>query len=170
MIVRKHDSMTFTGEAWYSDCETYRYLLRRRWSAAPQWLFIGCNPSTATEQTPDATITRMCIRAETANAGGLTVCNVHALRSTDPNALIKAEDPTGSDNLDVLRRMIAQHDTIVCGWGNHRAVRGQAKVVLALIRAQNKVPLAININADGSPAHPLYQSYARQPMPLPEAA
>lgn len=166
MIVRRHKDGDVDSSAWYSDCERYRYLLTRTWSAAPPWLFIGCNPSTATERANDPTIERMQRRAVAAGAGGLMVANANALRSTDPDGMAKAEDPTGPLNDDVLRVSINEASTIICGWGNHRLIRERGRFVYALILAAGKVPMCLKQNKDGSPGHPLYISYTQQPRPM----
>lgn len=165
MIVRTATDMLTRSEAWFSDCEQYRYLLRYVWSDAPRWLFLGCNPSTATHLKLDATLTRMRTRAERAGAGGFDVGNVAALRSTKPDGMKMVPDPVGPENDTVLSQLIAENETIICGWGNHPLIRTRALEVLAMIRAAGKTPSYLKLNADGSPTHPLYVPYSLGPTP-----
>ena len=85
--------------ATFSPCRTWRYSLWRIWQPGkPYVVFIGLNPSTATEVEDDPTI-RRCIRyAQDWDYGGLYMLNVFALRSTDPKALYRHSDPKGPDN------------------------------------------------------------------------
>lgn len=170
MINKTHSTLLMESWAWYSDDERYRYLLRRIWSTGPApgpaWLFIGTNPSKATELANDPTFERMERRARNAGAGSITFCNVHALRSTDPDALLAEADPTGPENDATIKTACAASDLVICGWGNHRAVRERGRQVLQLVRDAGKVPHALKINRDGSPAHPLYLPYSAVPVEI----
>lgn len=156
------------SQAFYSPCEAYRYSLGRVWDRSlPRWLFIGCNPSTATELQNDPTIERMQRRARNAGAGSLAVVNCYALRSTDPDALFKVDDPCGPDNDQVIVANALHAEVIVCGWGNHRAIRERSAKVLAMLRGLGLTPMALRLNKDGSPAHPLYLPYSCTLEPMP---
>lgn len=168
MIRREHLSIDGTAsEAIYSPCESYRYALSRAWdSRLPRWLFVGCNPSTATELENDPTIERMQRRARDAGAGALAVVNCYAWRSTDPDALLTADDPCGPRNDEVIAENAIRSSVIVCGWGNHRAIRARGAAVLNMLLDLRLMPMALRLNKDGSPAHPLYLPYSAQPFPM----
>lgn len=168
MINRQHISLDgMRSEAFYSDCERYRYALGRIWDPGrPSWLFIGCNPSTATEVQNDPTIERMQRRARNAGAGSLAVVNCYAWRSTDPDDLMKVADPSGPQNDHVIVANAIHSEVIVCGWGNHRAIRDRSQKVLEILRDLGLAPMALKLNKDGSPAHPLYLPYSAQPFPM----
>lgn len=165
-IIRRHSSKNIQSFAHFSNCGRYRYLLVRKWSSGCRWMFIGTNPSTADERVNDPTLARIQSRAERAGAGSFSVCNVHALRSTDPNVLLVSDDPTGPGNDSAIAKELRKADLVICGWGNHKIVRTRSPSVLALIRAAGRIPHALKLNADGSPAHPLYLPYSLQPKPM----
>lgn len=168
MIHRQHAAADGTrSEAFYSPCQSYRYALGRIWNPdLPRWLFIGCNPSTATELANDPTIERMQRRARDAGAGSLAVVNCYAWRSTDPDALLRADDPCGPQNDMVICSNAVRSETIICGWGNHRAIRERGRYVLGMLVALNLKPMALKLNKDGSPAHPLYLPYSAKPFEM----
>ncbi len=167
MIVRDHASLLGRSRAVYSDCERYRYLLTRIWTDGPRWLYIMLNPSTATEIVNEATIERCQRRAIEAGAGSMTICNLFAWRSTDPKHLANCSDPVGPENDKLIMEALMAADHVICGWGNDRLIGARGDHVLRLIRAAGRVPHAIKLNANGSPAHPLYLPYSAVPVAIP---
>lgn len=168
MIVRHHQSLVEQSEAHYSDCEQYRYLLRRRWGEGPRWLFVMLNPSTATELANDPTVARCQTRAMRAGAGAMSVCNLFALRSTDPKALRRVADPVGSANDPTIAAEVLLADQVICAWGADPAIGERGRQVLDLVRRSGRQPQALQLNRDGSPKHPLYVAYAAEPSPIPD--
>lgn len=55
---------------------------------------------------------------------------------------------------------------VICAWCTDGAILGRWQKVLEMLRAEGITPYALQINADGSPKHPLYISYSRQPQPM----
>jgi hypothetical protein len=132
-------------------------------------LFVMLNPSGATELWLDPTVRRCLVRARRDRYAGVAVANVFGYRATDPDELHRVADPVGVDNDRCIRRLLAASGAVICGWGNHASIRRRperAQAILAMIRAAGHRPTALKINADGSPAHPLYLAYARRPVPL----
>lgn len=109
-------------------------------------LFVALNPSTATEEINDPTVSRCMNYAarwgatdvhnpETWGAefsecqryrywlqrGTLMVCNLFARRSTDPNGLLLGVDPIGPDNDRHIVTQAATSDLVVCAWGSQPA-------------------------------------------------
>jgi hypothetical protein len=156
--------------AVFSPDEKYRYLLSRMWDGTkPIVTFIMLNPSTATETVNDPTIERCQRRAKMMGMGGLMVVNLFGLRSTDPEVLYKSDDPIGDENNSYILHAVKESDMVVCGWGKHATLGGRfdrAAIVMGMIRAAGRAPLALKLNKDGSPSHPLYIGYKVQPKPL----
>ena len=153
--------------ATFSPCSLYRYTLWRTWHASePTCLFLMLNPSTADESANDPTVTRCQRRAWSMGYGGLVVCNIFAYRSTDPQALYTLDDPVGPDNDAAILDQARQAGLVVCGWGKHGALHGRGTAVLNMLRSAGIQPHALQINGDGSPKHPLYVGYGRQPSPI----
>lgn len=148
--------------ATISDCQQYRYELRRVWDdTKPLVLFIGLNPSTADAETDDNT-SRVCINyAKRWGYGGLLLGNLFAFRSTDQSALYTASDPVGPDNDVWLRRLQAEAEIVICAWSATGSYRSRDKVVLGFLHN----PHCLTKLKSGYPGHPLYKSADLQPMP-----
>lgn len=168
-----------TGAA-FSHCGQYRYSLWRMWDhKKPRVLFLMLNPSTADEVKNDPTVERCQRRAVQWGFGGLYVGNIFALRSTDPQALYTHADPIsnpveptnapGQANNIALHAMTTLSGLVVCGWGEHGALRGRGREVLAMLRRREVKPHALRMNKSGQPAHPLYIPYSATPFEVPHA-
>lgn len=147
-----------------SDCNRYRYALWRIWDAArPMWMMILLNPSTATEEETDPTITRCIVRARRGGAGGIVVVNTGAIRETDAKKACRAADPIGPDNEQWIAALIPTCAVHIAGWGPQASRFGGDRTVLDLFQ-NAEVPLyALQLNKDGSPRHPLYVAYDAKP-------
>ena len=164
LITRTHDADGRTSTAVYSQCEKYRYALTRTWDAdGKRLLFVMLNPSKATEMANDPTIERCERRAKLLGYGAFRVCNLFALRETDPTRLKRARRPEGPENNGQLTAALEWCDDVLCSWGVHGVHRDQAAKLLPLFQDSNKPLLALGITKDGHPRHPLYVSYSMQP-------
>jgi hypothetical protein len=126
------------------------------------------NPSTADEHSNDPTVERCERRARKAGYGALIVTNCYALRSTDPGGLWKVSDPVGPHNDAAIEEAARDAEAVICGWGRHCETERSVLVLEAIIAAGRR-PMALHINADGSPKHPLYVAYDVEPQPFPIA-
>lgn len=158
-------SVDIMRAALISDCGQFRYHLVRAWQPRqPRLLrFIMLNPSTADDESDDATI-RKCIGFATAlDYTGLAVFNLFAYRATDPKDLKAAGYPVGPMN-DKWIRVAAQDaraegSDVVCAWGTNARGLARPAEVLAILRREGIKPKAIALSADKIPLHPLYQSF-----------
>lgn len=165
MIERRHLKGDAESLAVYSDCETYRYRLQRVWAAgAKTMLFVMLNPSTATEVQNDPTVERCERRARALGYGGFAVANIFAFRATDPRVMRAAADPVGPGNNAAILALAGAADRVLCAWGNHGAHRRRGAAVEALLRLQGADLFHLGLTQAGAPKHPLYISYAAQPM------
>src|SRR5579862_6928056 len=115
------DSVVRSG-ATFSPCGKYRYLLWRHFTgdAIGRMLnMVLLNPSTATAEVNDPTVSRCCERAKSWGFDSLFVTNIFAWRSTNPSVLTDLQDPVGPENDDVLVSSAKSAAMVVCGWGNH---------------------------------------------------
>lgn len=145
--------------ALFSPCEKYRYALWRRWHeqfVPPQMVaFVGLNPSTATESDDDPTVTR-CIRfAKAWGFDGMYMLNLFAYRATKPKDMKAQEEPVGEGNDLALADCASLCQTVVCAWGTHGKYLKRSKGVLDEGLLGPRLH-AMGLNADGSPAHPLF--------------
>lgn len=153
--------------AVFSRCGRYRYVLRITWDQRrPILAFCMLNPSTADEVANDPTVERCERRARSWGYGGIVVVNLFAWRSTDPSVLADLDDPVGTDNDAAILKAAIECERFVCGWGNSGPVKPRADIILHAVRAAGVVPHALKINADGTPAHPLYLPYRLTPQPM----
>ena len=165
MIERRHLKGDAESVAVYSDCEIYRYRLERVWAAgAKSLLFVMLNPSTATEVQNDPTVERCERRARALGFGGFAVANIFAFRATDPRVMRAAADPVGPENNAAILALAGAADRVLCAWGNHGALLGRGAAVAALLRLQGADLFHLGLTQAGAPKHPLYISYAAQPM------
>jgi hypothetical protein len=147
------------SSAVISDCGQYRYSLTRIWDdSKPKVLFVMLNPSTADGTKDDRTIRRCKAFAESWGYGGLYVCNLFAYRATNPEELLKVNNPFGDQNIWVTRKLIDEVEMVVCAWGNR-------KIINKIITPYTEVSLLnfckeklhyIEMSIDGTPKHPLY--------------
>ena len=165
LISRSHtadDGMV--SEAVYSPCEKYRYSLTRTWDGnGRKLLYLMLNPSKATELANDPTIERCQRRAVQLGYGAFRVCNLFALRATNPARLKRARNPEGPANVDQLILAAKWCDSILCAWGVHGAHRAQHTKIAALLGSVEKPLLSLGTTKEGHPRHPLYVSYAVKP-------
>jgi hypothetical protein len=150
-----------------STCGTYRYALWRIWDASkPMWMMALLNPSTATEEHDDPTIARCATRATRAGAGGLVVVNCGAIRETNSEKACRAPDPIGPHNEAWIRALIPTCSMHIAGWGPKARRFGGEEIVRRAFQESGRRLHALEVNADGSPRHPLYVRYGIQPTPF----
>lgn len=148
---------TWDGDAVISACRLYRYRLRRWMStavSAPYVLFVGLNPSTADAWKDDNTVRAWARLTLAWGYQAFSVGNVYALRSRDPKALWRADDPYGPENVAHLREMAIGASMIVACWGAH-AKRADYEPIADLLAAHREVA-CLGLNANGTPKHPLF--------------
>lgn len=166
LTVRRHSADGRDSEAVYSPCERYRYSLTRTWDCeGRRLLYIMLNPSKATELANDPTIERCERRARQLGYGAFRVCNLFALRETDPAKLRRARSPEGPENTRLVREAVRWADDVLCAWGVHGMHRNQcARIAAAMADCAERV-LVLGLTKDGHPRHPLYLPYAAEPVP-----
>jgi len=144
----------------------YRYTLHRRvGSSQDRVLFIMLNPSTADGMHDDPTV-RRCIRfAQDWGFGELEVCNLFALRATDPRLLKTVADPIGPLNDDAIRRASRRSEIVVTAWGALGARSRRASDVAAMLSL--KATYCLGRTTSGAPRHPLYLPKSARLMPFP---
>jgi hypothetical protein len=153
--------------AVFSECMNYRYALWRRWNVLVpdeelrRVAFVMLNPSTATHEVLDPTITRCLSYATDWGYVGFHMLNIFAWRDTDPKLMKKAQEPIGPENGRIIREVVSQVQWIVCCWGTHGAYLNREKAVLELLAGCNLA--ALKVTKGGHPQHPLYLSKDLQP-------
>jgi hypothetical protein len=151
-------SLLGDASAVFSACERFRYRLTRQWEPdGPTVAFVMLNPSTADEMVADPTVRRCIGFAKREGAGRLVVVNLYALRSTDPAALARADDPIGPDNDEHIRQAARDASLVVAAWGAHPFAGDRATDVAAMLNGIGRPLYRLGPpTKDGHPRHPLY--------------
>ena len=164
-ITRQHKDLLRQSWAVYSDCEQYRYTLRRVWGGGAGGVtFVMLNPSTATEVQNDPTVERCERRARAMGYSAFQVVNIFAFRATDPADMRRADDPIGPENDAAILQAATWADRIICAWGTHGAFMGRGVQVTQILRQQGYSLYHLGLAKGGAPKHPLYIGYGVQPM------
>lgn len=144
-------------------CDTWRYLLGRRWAEGPALRWVMLNPSTADADIDDPTIRRVARFTRDAGYAAAIVANLYALRATNPADLAAHPDPVGPENDTVLGSLTrAAGDTpIVAAWGNN-APPDRVRAVLSGPLHHARLH-CLGTTKGGQPRHPLYVP-ADQPL------
>lgn len=156
--------------AVFSEDRVYRYTLTRDLPFTldgedTEILFVMLNPSTADEHVDDPTV-RRCIRfAQLWGYNTVTVCNLFALRSTDPKLLYDHPDPVGRDNDAWIIERAIQADTIVAAWGTHGRLLDRGRDVAWILAAFGDVQ-CLGKTTEGFPKHPLYLERITRPVAM----
>lgn len=139
--------------AIFSDCEKYRYILRRVWdSDKGRAVFVGLNPSTADEIRNDPTVSRMISLSKLWGFGGVSVCNLFAFRATLPSDMKNAENPVGDENDSFILKEIQDAGKVIACWGNHGKFLNRSGNFLKNLRDYYH----FGLTKQGEPHHLLY--------------
>lgn len=151
--------------AEFSPDKKYRYLLWRIWDKnKPMVMFIGLNPSTANESVDDNTIKRIRRIATNLGYGGIYMTNCFPYISTDPNQLNEFGNTTYNDQ--VLYDTSIKAKDIIFAWGNFKVVKTKGRDIELKIMFPNAI--ALQINKNGSPKHPLFCKGSIIPVNYPK--
>lgn len=147
----------------------YRYQLWRQWNVGPVdgWrvaAFIMLNPSTADAEKDDPTVRRCIKYAQEWGYDALVVCNIFALRSTDPAKLYETLDPIGQDNDAHIADAVRNAALTVCAWGAHGSYMKRGHDVYKNVKAIT-LPHYLKMTLSGQPGHPLYLKGNLRPTP-----
>ena len=139
--------------AEFSECRKYRYSLWEKWdNSKPYVMFVGLNPSTATETKFDPTIVRVRNFAFDNEYGGFYMTNLHPFITAYPPELIRACTHHEKLNRSIMLSIAKRCKDVVFAWGSFI----EAKIPGEWAERTFPNAKALIINQDGSPRHPLY--------------
>lgn len=165
--------------AIFSGDERHRYILTKKFpghvNGSGHPLFLMLNPSTATHEVSDPTVTRCAGFARSWGYTAFIVANLFSLRSTDPRALKGDKTAEGDpENWYSIARAAGEASIVICAWGVHGELRNRARAVLDGLRSIGdlRVPETLltpklhclGVTKDGHPKHPLYLPASAQPV------
>jgi hypothetical protein len=84
---------------------------------------------------------------------GFIVVNICAWRATDPRDMLRAPNPIGPENRAVIRRVVGECDTVVCGWGRIPRLAYAGRWARETIGPKARY---LKLTKEGYPSHPLY--------------
>ncbi len=135
----------------------HRYLIEKIWSTTrnpPMLMFVMSNPSTATVDENDPTVTRCEKRAKKHHLtddeplcfggqefGGVYITNLFSFKGIEPNNE-RQENPFDIENRRIIGEYAQRANTIVCAWGDvgvHARFPNQAEEITAILN-----PTAVN--------------------------
>lgn len=157
--VRRPLGLGVKGSALFGgNQKQYRYVLQRTWDTQlPSIMFLMMNPSTADIEVDDPTVARCQSFARRWGGGTLYVTNTFAYRATNQLDLLAASDPVGPENDRYILATARRVTKIIVAYGQpHKVLRQRGLDVCSLLRHQGHELHALQLNADGSPRHPLY--------------
>lgn len=123
-------------------------------------IVIGINPSTATNEKNDPTISRVNSYLKKYNFDGFKMLNLYPLRATNPNDLpLDFDLDIHTKNLMEIKCALENSNAILCAWGNLIFKRAYLKKCFADISKliiQSKIPTyCLGKTKSGNPLHPL---------------
>jgi len=146
--------------AVFTDERTHRLYLWRRWDKEkPSVMFIGLNPSTAGERLDDPTVRRCIGFAARWGYGGIFMCNVFTLVSTDPKKL-NVETPIAMGASLAMRVIRGRCSKAVAGWGNLITQVRQGEERVERIKRELSPLHCLGLTKLGHPKHLLYLPYS----------
>lgn len=164
---RLHRTLMESAGVLLSPDERYRYVLWRLWERhRGACTFVMLNPSVADEKLPDPTVTKCVGFARRWGFGAVIVVNLFALRSTLPEVLKKAQDPTGPHNAHFVKRVLDSRWTkrLVLAWGNEGALHARDEAFM-VVNEQREMyclqpPNKSALTRLGAPRHPSRIDYS----------
>jgi hypothetical protein len=145
------------GAACFDPSGQYRYWLSRCWlESGPQLAIVMLNPSRADAERNDPTLRRCLALALGWGFGSLTVVNLFAYCSADPQQLWQVQDPVGPDNDGHLLAACDRAARVLLAWGNWGCRLNRDLAVLTLLAASQPKWCCLGRNRTGRPRHPLY--------------
>lgn len=143
--------------AIFSSDRKYRYVLWRVIdSNKPMLMFVGLNPSKASENVNDNTIKKLIKITRNNGYGGFYMCNLFAWISTKPEVLLNKPEIIGQDNNNVLRYYYQVAEKTIFCWGAFKEAHKSGRAVDVIRILDGHKNHCLRKTKNGYPWHPLY--------------
>lgn len=156
-------------ERWaeLSLCETWRYVLGRRWGPDQDnhLIFVMVNPSKADATIDDPTVRKCMGFARVYGYAGIRVLNLFSYRETYVEEVAKQPEArlNGPGTEKWWHATVTPSSHVIVAWGSHAPLKKQIqKRVIDIQHWLPKQTYCLGTNADGSPSHPLMLSYGTE--------
>lgn len=160
-----------TGSAEFSECGRYRPILERRWGEDERFaLWIGMNPSTASEEFNDPTVAKeIDITRDVLGLQRFIKMNVLDYRATDPSSLqAPGVIPRSDRNLPLMIDTAKAAEITILTIGNlDGELEAYTIETINALRAAGVQLHCLAVNKSGAPKHSLYMAKTSVPMPYP---
>ncbi len=156
--------------AIFSADQSCRFLLWRMWDRErPICVFVGMNPSVATESNVDPTLTRCINYARAWKYGSVVMANIFPIVNTDPTSL---NDNFGSPaDLAANERYVLiaarRAGLVVVAWGAAGKIQDRGDHIAEKLIDGGVKLHCLTIRCDGHPGHPLYKPSKLIPIAYP---
>ncbi len=153
------------SDARVSACKQFRYTLERRWGGRNRpahedtVLWCALNPSVADTNLDDPTVRKVCEFSRRWGFAAMMLVNMFAFRATKPKDLVKAKDPIGPENDDIVSQALMDHDNVILCWGAQPLARQRLPWLAGTLTLLGRRTQCLGVTQDGSPLHPLMQPY-----------
>jgi len=138
-----------------------RFVLWRVWdNSLPKVMFIGLNPSKADEEDDDPTIRRVTRFAKDWGYGGVYMLNLFSFVTPYPADLQRSSAKDIHTNSIRLIEFAEKAEMVVFAWGNFKEARERSDIMAK----EFPNAMALKINKNGSPRHPLYVPAITKPV------
>jgi hypothetical protein len=150
-----------------SENNQYRYALGETDEDRPIVYCFGINPSTATPEKLDNTVTRVKNIARFNGFNGWCMLNIYPQRATDPNNLdAEVNEIEHIKNKNIIQDLISEGSTVWCAWGNlilkRPYLRNCLMEIFSNVLKQNIRYVTVGgVTSAGHPRHPLYQKTSK---------
>lgn len=149
---------TDTGAVPEGDSE-YRYRLWRIWNHdKPLVCYVMLNPSHATDETSDNTMTRAAKAAAMLGFGGMLIVNLFAIRSADPSIIEAHPNPVGPENDHHIQAAVSEAEAVIAAWGGAGSTTHRERAKAVVDRIDHDL-YALVLTEGGHPHHPARLSY-----------
>jgi hypothetical protein len=149
---------TDTGAIPEDDSE-YRYRLWRIWDHdKPLVCYVMLNPSHATDETSDNTMTRAAKAAAMMGFGGMLIVNLFAIRSEDPSIIETHPNPVGPENDEHIQAAVDDAEAVVAAWGVAGSTTYRERAQTVVDRIEDDL-YTLLLTEGGHPHHPARLSY-----------
>ncbi len=141
------------------DYTNKRFVLHHR--GTKTLVVVGCNPSKASDLSPDPTMQNVCRIADYNGYDGIIMINLSAQRTSNPDELdLVQQDDLHRENLSVISSIlneITDFDILLAYGGlihKRKYLKENLQDLLTIFARFNASIFAFGVNKDGTPKHP----------------
>jgi hypothetical protein len=160
----------------FSPSRQYRYALFHRWDEegepvnAIAWICLRALPG-GNETALDKELRQVKKLSEAMGYNAFLALSLFAWVQGDAREWMKARNPVGFENDEIIGKMLAHYPRVIVAWGKVNGYLSRAQTVAKIVQGVKAEMFCVGINLDGSPKQPLkvVGNVSMQPYTLPKA-